>query len=61
MTVPETRCPMWRQDVLYKDYTSNPTPSLHPFLILDIIICGLCYEITGKGILKQKQNINIAT
>ena len=41
--------------------TTQETPSLHPFLIPYIIICGLCYEITGKGILKQKQNINIAT
>ena len=35
-----------RQDMLYKDYTSNPIPT--SFLYLKSL-CDLCYEITGKS------------
>ena len=37
--------------MLYKDYTSNPIPT--SFFKPDIIL-WLCYEVTGKSTLKQK-------
>ena len=45
-----------RQDLLYKDYTSNP--SLHLLLNLTSF-CGLCYETTGKSTSKQQNDVGM--
>ncbi len=36
-----------RQDMLYKDYTSNPIPT--SFFLYLKSFCKLCYKITGKS------------